>query len=141
MAKKKINDDTLLQLIRDGNSPAELETRIGRKCEIEGKQGKVKRNDSLRNFPEEFDMEFGHVVESTFFNPVNPVNPVKISEFGVRQEFESTSVSFKVSRSASSIWRISDSHPGATAIETSPRVESTVDTTAKPGYASMMNLR
>ncbi len=28
MANKKINDDTLLQLIRDGNSPAELEKRI-----------------------------------------------------------------------------------------------------------------
>ncbi|MFZ0928295.1 MAG: hypothetical protein WAN11_06830 [Syntrophobacteraceae bacterium] len=28
MAKKKINDDKLLQLIRDGNSPAELERRI-----------------------------------------------------------------------------------------------------------------
>ena len=28
MAKKKINDDKLLQLIRDGNSPAELEKRI-----------------------------------------------------------------------------------------------------------------
>ncbi len=28
MAKKKINDDALLQLIRDGNSPAELEKRI-----------------------------------------------------------------------------------------------------------------
>ena len=27
MEKKKINDDTLLQLIRDGNSPAELEKR------------------------------------------------------------------------------------------------------------------
>ena len=28
MTKKKINDDTLLQLIRDGNSPAEFEKRI-----------------------------------------------------------------------------------------------------------------
>ncbi len=28
MAKKKINDDKLLQLIRDGNSPAGLEKRI-----------------------------------------------------------------------------------------------------------------
>jgi hypothetical protein len=29
MAKKKINDDTLLQLIRDGNSPAEAARRLG----------------------------------------------------------------------------------------------------------------
>ncbi|MFZ0931759.1 MAG: hypothetical protein WAN11_24390 [Syntrophobacteraceae bacterium] len=28
MAKKKINDDTLLQLIRDGNSPVILRNRI-----------------------------------------------------------------------------------------------------------------
>jgi hypothetical protein len=30
MAKKKINDDTLLQLIRDGNSPAEAARRLVR---------------------------------------------------------------------------------------------------------------
>ncbi|MFZ0927791.1 MAG: phage terminase large subunit family protein [Syntrophobacteraceae bacterium] len=30
-----------------------------------GKQGKVKRNYSLRNFLEEFDLQFGHVYEST----------------------------------------------------------------------------
>ncbi|MFZ0932554.1 MAG: hypothetical protein WAN11_28400 [Syntrophobacteraceae bacterium] len=29
MAKKKINDDTLLQSIRDGNSPAEAASRTG----------------------------------------------------------------------------------------------------------------
>ncbi len=29
MAKKKINDDTLLQLIRDGNSPTGAARRIG----------------------------------------------------------------------------------------------------------------
>ncbi|MGA2229074.1 MAG: hypothetical protein ABSH41_31960 [Syntrophobacteraceae bacterium] len=29
MAKKKINDDTLLQSIRDGNSPAEASRRLG----------------------------------------------------------------------------------------------------------------
>jgi DNA-binding transcriptional LysR family regulator len=29
MAKKKINDDTLLQLIRDGNSPAGAARRLG----------------------------------------------------------------------------------------------------------------
>jgi hypothetical protein len=29
MAKKKINDDTLLQLIRDGNSPAGATRRLG----------------------------------------------------------------------------------------------------------------
>ncbi|MGA3115234.1 MAG: hypothetical protein ABSF90_12485 [Syntrophobacteraceae bacterium] len=29
MAKKKINDDTLLQLIRDGNSPTEAARRLG----------------------------------------------------------------------------------------------------------------
>ncbi|MGO9016805.1 MAG: hypothetical protein ACLQVJ_00490 [Syntrophobacteraceae bacterium] len=29
MAKKKINDDTLLQLIRDGNSPADAARRLG----------------------------------------------------------------------------------------------------------------
>jgi len=41
MAKKKINDDTLLQLIRDGNSPAEAVRydtvglkRIGRKAPL-----------------------------------------------------------------------------------------------------------
>ncbi len=28
MTKKKVNDDTLLQFIRDGNCPAELEKRI-----------------------------------------------------------------------------------------------------------------
>ena len=30
-----------------------------------GKQGKVKRKYSLRNFLEEFDLQFGHVYEST----------------------------------------------------------------------------
>ncbi len=29
MAKKKINDDTLLQLIRDGNSPTGVSRRLG----------------------------------------------------------------------------------------------------------------
>ena len=29
MAKKKINDDTLIQLIRDGNSPVEAARRLG----------------------------------------------------------------------------------------------------------------
>ena len=45
MEKKKINDDTLLQLILDGNSPAEA----GRRPERSGIQPKRKGNGGRRN--------------------------------------------------------------------------------------------
>ncbi len=59
MAKKKVNDDTLLQLIRDGISPAELEKRISALEEMRNRgfysvlspQSSVLRNDVSRMFP------------------------------------------------------------------------------------------